>query len=106
MIQGYGLRSTCRWCLLGLHSLDCFHLDFEVYINFTLFTCDCTLIYTLIYCVCQHTDPGMAQIQRGLTLFESGRYTDFAWVGEIDLVESNLGRLEIKYHMYGLCKCI
>lgn len=82
MIQGYGLRSTCRWCLLGLHSLDCFHLDFE------------------------HTDPGMAQIQRGLTLFESGRYTDFAWVGEIDLVESNLGRLEIKYHMYGLCKCI
>ena len=40
---------------------------FKVYISFTLFTCDCTLIYTLMYCVCQHTDPGMAQIHRGLT---------------------------------------
>ena len=47
---------------------------FKVYISFTLFTCDCTLIYTLMYCVCQHTDPGMAQIHRGLTRFESGRY--------------------------------
>ena len=47
---------------------------FKVYISFTLFTCDCTLIYTLMYCVCQHTDPGMAQIHRGLTHFESGRY--------------------------------
>ena len=75
MIQGYGLHSTCRWCLLGLHSLDCFRWDFKVYISFTLFTCGCTLIYTLMYCVCQHTDPGMAQIHRGLTRFESGRYT-------------------------------
>ena len=47
---------------------------FKVYISFTLFTCDCTLIYTLMYYVCQHTDPGMAQKQRGLTRFESGRY--------------------------------
>ena len=47
---------------------------FKVYISFTLFTCDCTLIYTLMYCVCQHTDPGMAQIHRGLTRFESGHY--------------------------------
>ena len=47
---------------------------FKVYISFTLFTCDCTLIYTLMYCVCQHTDPGMAQKHRGLTRFESGRY--------------------------------
>ena len=56
---------------------DCFRWDFEVYIyiSFTLFTCDCTLIYTLMYCVCQHTDPGMAQIHRGLTRLESGRYT-------------------------------
>ena len=46
---------------------------FKVYISFTLFTCDCTLIYTLMYCVCQHTDPGMAQKHRGLTRFESGR---------------------------------
>ena len=48
----------------------------KVYISFTLFTCDCTLIYTLMYCVCQHTDPGMAQKHRGLTRFESGRYKD------------------------------
>ena len=48
---------------------------FKVYISFTLFTCDCTLIYTLMYCVCQHTDPGMAQIHRGLTRLESGRYS-------------------------------
>ena len=47
---------------------------FKVYISFTLFTCDCTLIYTLMYCVCEHTDPGMAQKHRGLTRFESGRY--------------------------------
>ena len=47
---------------------------FKVYISFTLFTCDCTLIYTLMYCVCQHTDPRMAQKHRGLTHFESGRY--------------------------------
>ena len=47
---------------------------FKVYISFTLFTCDCTLIYTLMYCVCQHTDPGMAQKHRGLTRLESGRY--------------------------------
>ena len=47
---------------------------FKVYISFTLFTCDCTLIYTLMYCVCQHTDPGMAQKHRGLTRFEPGRY--------------------------------
>ena len=40
----------------------------KVYISFTLFTCDCTLIYTLMYCVCQHTDPGMAQIHRDLTV--------------------------------------
>ena len=25
---------------------------FKVYISFMLFTCDCTLIYTLMYCVC------------------------------------------------------
>ena len=48
---------------------------FKVYISFTLFTCDCTLIYTLMYCVCQHTDPGMAQKHRGLTRLESSRYT-------------------------------
>lgn len=28
--------------------------------------------------------------------------TDLAWVGYIDLVESNFGRLEIKFQMYGL----
>ena len=27
-----------------------------------------------MYCVCQHTDPGMALTHRGLTRFESGRY--------------------------------
>ena len=27
---------------------------------------------------------------------------DLAWVGEIDLVESNLGRLEIKIQMVGM----
>ena len=47
---------------------------FKVYICFTIFRCDCTLIYTLMYCVCQHTDPGMAQIHTVLTRFESGRY--------------------------------
>ena len=47
---------------------------FKVYISFTLFTCDCTLIYTLMYCVCQHTDPGMVQKHRGLSRLESGRY--------------------------------
>ncbi|KAE8766245.1 hypothetical protein D1007_62687 [Hordeum vulgare] len=47
---------------------------FKVYISFTLFTCDCTLIYTLMYCVCQHTDQGIPQIHRGLTRLESGRY--------------------------------
>ena len=52
---------------------------FKVYISFTLFTCDCTLIYTLMYCVCQHTDPGMAQKHRGLTRFESGRYSICPW---------------------------
>ena len=46
----------------------------KVYISFTLFTCDCTLIYTLMYCVCEHTDPGMAQKHKGLTRLESGRY--------------------------------
>ena len=28
--------------------------------------------------------------------------TDLAWVGEIDLVESNLGRLEVNFLMDGL----
>ena len=74
-IQGYGLHSTCRWCLMGLHSRWLFPLRFEVYISFTLFTCDCTLIYTLMYCVCQHTDPGMAQNTQRLDRLRSGRYT-------------------------------
>ena len=69
-IQGYGL--------LGVYwdstPLTVSAEIFQVYIGFTLFTCDCTLIYTLMYCVCQHTDRGMAQIHRGLTRFESGRY--------------------------------
>ena len=45
---------------------------FKVYISFTLFTCDCTLIYTLMYCVCQHTDPGMEQNTQRIDLFSVG----------------------------------
>ena len=35
--------------------------------------CDCTLIYTLMYFVCQD-HLGMVQIHRDLTVFGSGRY--------------------------------
>ena len=63
---------------------------FKVYISFTLFTCDCTLIYTLMYCVCQHTDLGMAQMHRGLTRFESGRYNNI-----IDILSSSQDDLQL-----------
>ena len=70
-IQGYGLHSTCRWrwwdstpdCLFPLRLMR------YIYQFYVIYTCDCTLIYTLMYCVCQHTDPGMAQIHRGLTVW-------------------------------------
>ena len=69
-IQGYGLHSTCRWRWWDSTPVWLFPLSIMRYISFyVIYTCDCTLIYTLMYCVCQHTDPGMAQIHRGLTVW-------------------------------------
>ena len=52
------------------HPIVCFRWDlWGIYQFYVIYTCDCTLIYTLMYCVCQHTDPGMAQKHRGLTVW-------------------------------------
>ena len=69
-IQGYGLHSTCRWRWWDSTPVWLFPLSIMRYISFyVIYTCDCTLIYTLMYCVCQHTDPGMAQKHRDLTVW-------------------------------------
>ena len=71
---GYGLHSTCRWRWWDSTPVWLFPLSIMRYISFyVIYTCDCTLIYTLMYCVCQHTDPGMAQKHRDLTVW--GRVT-------------------------------
>ena len=75
---------------------------FKVYISFTLFTCDCTLIYTLMYCVCQHTDPGMAQKHRGLTHFESGRYTHMGQCSINDDLHTFNSKLRATMTLYGM----
>ena len=52
------------------HPTICFRCDlWGIYQFYVIYTCDCTLLYTLMYCVCQHTDPGMAQIHKGLTVW-------------------------------------
>ena len=67
-----GLRSTLNLPLALMDStpLCLFPLRLMRYIYqfYVIYTCDCTLIYTFMYCVCQHTDPGMARIHRGLTV--------------------------------------
>ena len=52
---------------------------------------------------CGNNDELLALVlQKIVSSTHNHSLTDLAWVEKIDLVESNLGRLEIKIHMVGV----